>query len=135
SVLPFVRASRRGFASGVIFTGVGLGVVASGTLVPLLLQLGLTQAWLALGGLSFVLTWLAWSGWPPPATATSASASASASASVGVDSGTAAVSRRADRQQASAEGQAIASSQYSPSSSPMTDAASDPRLPVIYLVY
>ena len=64
SILPYILPSRRGLASGVIFTGVGLGVVASGTLVPMLLQSGLTQTWLGLGLLSFVLTMLTWSGWP-----------------------------------------------------------------------
>ena len=38
AVLPSVPAQRRGLAAGVIFTGVGLGIAASGTLVPLLLQ-------------------------------------------------------------------------------------------------
>ena len=40
TVLPHVPASRRGLAGGAIFTGVGLGIAASGTLVPLLLRLG-----------------------------------------------------------------------------------------------
>ncbi len=40
TVLPLVSAARRGLAGGVIFTGVGLGIIASGTLVPLLLQCG-----------------------------------------------------------------------------------------------
>ncbi|NIF62797.1 YbfB/YjiJ family MFS transporter, partial [Burkholderia sp. Cy-647] len=38
TVLAHVPASRRGLAGGVIFMGVGVGVVASGTVVPLLLQ-------------------------------------------------------------------------------------------------
>ena len=63
-VLPHVAASRRGLASGVIFMGVGIGVAASGTLVPLLLQQGLQQTWFGLGALSLVLTVIAWVGWP-----------------------------------------------------------------------
>ena len=64
AVLPHVPASRRGLAGGAIFTGVGLGVVASGTLVPVLLHLGLASTWEALGVLSLALTLLAWAGWP-----------------------------------------------------------------------
>ena len=52
SVMAQVPASRRGVASGVILTGVGLGIAASGTLVPVLLQWGLTQAWLGLAALA-----------------------------------------------------------------------------------
>lgn len=64
SVLPHVAPARRGLAGGVIFMGVGAGVVASGTLVPLLLQQGLEEAWLGLGILSALLTAVAWTGWP-----------------------------------------------------------------------
>jgi predicted MFS family arabinose efflux permease len=64
SVLPLVPPARRGRASGVIFTGVGLGIAASGTLVPLLLQVGLRETWWALGLLSLLLTALAWPAWP-----------------------------------------------------------------------
>ncbi|MGH8779669.1 YbfB/YjiJ family MFS transporter [Paraburkholderia sp.] len=64
TVLPHVPPSRRGLASGVIFMGVGVGIAASGTLVPLLLQNGLRAAWIGLGVLSLVLTAIAWKGWP-----------------------------------------------------------------------
>jgi predicted MFS family arabinose efflux permease len=64
TVLSHVAASRRGLAGGVIFTGVGLGIAASGTLVPLLLRLGLVATWFGLGTLALVLTVLAWRGWP-----------------------------------------------------------------------
>ncbi|ETF03197.1 membrane protein [Advenella kashmirensis W13003] len=64
SILPFIRPSRRGTASGVIFMGVGLGVIASGTLVPALLHIGLVQTWTGLGLLSLVLTIVSWSSWP-----------------------------------------------------------------------
>jgi predicted MFS family arabinose efflux permease len=64
TVLAHVAPSRRGLASGAIFTGVGLGIAASGTLVPLLLRQGLTQTWLGLGVLALLLTSVAWTGWP-----------------------------------------------------------------------
>ncbi|VVE13052.1 YbfB/YjiJ family MFS transporter [Pandoraea terrigena] len=72
SVLAHVSASRRGIVSGAIFAGVGLGIAASGTLVPLLLRQGLAQTWIGLGMLSLVLTAIAWRGWPAnPAVAAS----------------------------------------------------------------
>ncbi len=64
TVLPHVSHRRRGVASGAIFAGVGLGIAASGTLVPLLLREGLTTAWCGLGALSLFLTVVAWAGWP-----------------------------------------------------------------------
>jgi predicted MFS family arabinose efflux permease len=64
TVLPHISPSRRGLASGAIFMGVGLGIAASGTIVPLLLSQGLMQTWIGLGLLALVLTLLAWNGWP-----------------------------------------------------------------------
>ena len=64
TVLPHVPASRRGLASGVIFTGVGAGIALSGTLVPLLLRSGLVTTWCGLGVFALVLTLVAWRGWP-----------------------------------------------------------------------
>jgi predicted MFS family arabinose efflux permease len=64
SILPHIAPARRGLAGGVIFTGVGLGIAASGTLVPLLLRQGLATTWCALGALALLLTLLAWNGWP-----------------------------------------------------------------------
>jgi MFS family permease len=49
TVLPHVPAARRGLAGGVIFTGVGLGIAASGTGVPRLLRAGLVETWCGLG--------------------------------------------------------------------------------------
>lgn len=64
SVLPLVKPSRRGIAGGIIFMGIGIGIAASGTLVPLLLQQGLRNTWLGLGAISLMLTVIAWKGWP-----------------------------------------------------------------------
>lgn len=66
-ILPHTSAARRGIVGGVIFAGVGLGVAASGTLVPLLLQQGLQQAWYGLGMLSALLTFASWWNWPTEA--------------------------------------------------------------------
>ncbi|WP_263264760.1 MFS transporter [Pseudomonas sp. RIT-PI-S] len=66
TVLPHVPAARRGLASGAIFVGAGLGIAASGTLVPTLLQFGLRDTWLGLGVLALLLTAVSWFGWPAP---------------------------------------------------------------------
>lgn len=63
-ILAQVPAPARGRIGGLIFTGVGVGIVASGTLIPRLLRAGLPATWLALGGLALGLTILAWGGWP-----------------------------------------------------------------------
>lgn len=68
AILPNIAPHHRGMAGGLIFMGVGLGVAASGTLVPLLLANGLAWTWLGLGALCLVLTLVAWSGWPPAPT-------------------------------------------------------------------
>ncbi|MCH7479716.1 MAG: YbfB/YjiJ family MFS transporter [SAR324 cluster bacterium] len=64
AILPHVPPSRRGLVGGAIFTGVGLGIAASGTLVPLLLRFGLFTTWCGLGVLALILTVVAWGGWP-----------------------------------------------------------------------
>ena len=63
-VIRHVESSRRGLASGAIFTGVGLGIAASGTLVPLMMRAGLAQTWFGLGAVALLLTAISWSGWP-----------------------------------------------------------------------
>lgn len=69
AVLPHVALRRRGLASGAIFAGVGFGIVASGTLVPMLLRRGLADAWWGLAAVSLILTAVAWGGWPRAAPA------------------------------------------------------------------
>lgn len=64
TVLPLVPMTRRGLAGGIIFTGVGLGIAASGSLVPLLLTQGIEAAWIGLGVLCLAVTALAWTHWP-----------------------------------------------------------------------
>ncbi len=64
TILPFVPESRRGLAAGLVFTGVGSGIVLSGTMVPALVPFGPALTWSALGVVSLTATVLAWSWWP-----------------------------------------------------------------------
>ena len=70
TILPHVAPSRRGLVSGAIFMGVGFGIAASGTLVPLLLRQGLQRTWIGLGVAALALTLVGWSGWPEAGRAT-----------------------------------------------------------------
>lgn len=82
SILPHIPAPRRGFVSGMIFLGLGLGIAASGTLVPWLLQLGLRETWIGLGLVSLALTLLSWFGWPAADTPAHQPANASRPAAI-----------------------------------------------------
>jgi MFS family permease len=62
-ILPRTDAARRGRVGGVIFSGVGLGIVAAATVVPSLVQHGLAATWLTLGGICLLLTILTWRYW------------------------------------------------------------------------
>jgi predicted MFS family arabinose efflux permease len=75
-VLPQVPAQRRGLAGGLVFTGVGIGVVLSATVIPWLLHFGLGFTWMMLGGLCLGLTLIAWGGWPKANPVTQSPASA-----------------------------------------------------------
>ncbi|MGQ7246869.1 YbfB/YjiJ family MFS transporter [Halomonas sp. V046] len=68
TVLPHVHQRLQGIASGIIFAGVGLGIVASGALVPFLLTINLPSAWAHLGVIAFLATFISWFWWPeqPP---------------------------------------------------------------------
>jgi len=81
SVLPQVPLARRGVASGAIFLGIGLGIAASGTIVPLLLNRGLAVTWAGLGALSLLLTVASWTWWPRDQAAPDAAVRAGASPS------------------------------------------------------
>jgi predicted MFS family arabinose efflux permease len=64
SILPHVPPARRGFVSGMIFLGLGLGIAASGTAIPWLLHYGLRVTWIGLGAIALLLTAISWFGWP-----------------------------------------------------------------------
>jgi predicted MFS family arabinose efflux permease len=62
-----VPLQRRGLAAGIMFTGVGAGIVTGAVLVPALLPLGLPATWLALAGTGVLLTAFSWRRWPDAA--------------------------------------------------------------------
>ncbi|MCR5881562.1 MFS transporter [Rhizobacter sp. J219] len=83
-VLPQHDAAIRGRASGIVFSGIGLGAVLSGLLVPVLIAgvgvavvwggsivplafRGVEGAWLGMGAICLALTVSAWRQWPPEA--------------------------------------------------------------------
>lgn len=61
SVVPTPLKPR---AAGMVFSGIGTGVVLAGFGVPALAPAGLYVVWLALGGLGLSLTVFAWRRWP-----------------------------------------------------------------------
>lgn len=80
TVLPHVPNDRRGLATGAVFLGLGCGIAASGTIIPLLLKFGLRETWIGLAALSAILTAASWRGWPrraAPATVHTATTSSS----------------------------------------------------------
>lgn len=52
--------SRQGAVTGYIFSGIGIGVFAAGTLFPHLLEFGVAVTWLGLGGMGAVLSLIFW---------------------------------------------------------------------------
>jgi predicted MFS family arabinose efflux permease len=71
SVLISIPAEIRGRVGGIVFTGVGAGMALAGTVIPIFAGWGLREAWLCLGGVTAILTILAWNGWGGELTAPS----------------------------------------------------------------
>jgi predicted MFS family arabinose efflux permease len=71
AVQAVVPASMRGLAAGLVFAGVGTGIVTGALLIPAMLPQGIPATWLALAALAAGLTALSWRLWPnvpaPPA--------------------------------------------------------------------
>ncbi len=62
-ILPATSVARRGRVGGIIFSGVGLGIVAAATVVPMLIAQGLAATWLTLGALCSMMTVATWGFW------------------------------------------------------------------------
>lgn len=70
-VLARAPQEHRGRSNGIVFTGVGLGIISSGTLVPALAGFGPAPIWLGMAIAAAALTLLTWRQWaedsPQPA--------------------------------------------------------------------
>lgn len=64
AVQAAVPVARRGIAAGLMFMGVGAGILAGAALVPAVLPFGVAAAWAALAAAAAVLTLLSWPLWP-----------------------------------------------------------------------
>lgn len=62
-VLSRMPLDRRARTAGVVFTGVGIGVAASGTLVPSLASYSVSAVWLGMALVAGTLGLLTWRGW------------------------------------------------------------------------
>ena len=75
-ILPRVAQATRGRVAGMIFSGVGLGIIAAATVVPSLAAYGLLSAWLGLGGICALLTLATWRYWRAASAAVAAAPAA-----------------------------------------------------------
>lgn len=76
---------RLGAATGIVFTGVGVGILISGTLVPVLLGYGLAAAWSGIALVGGAAVWVAFWGWraaPPDEPLASAGSARSATQTI-----------------------------------------------------
>ncbi|WP_430398958.1 YbfB/YjiJ family MFS transporter [Ferrovibrio sp.] len=62
-ILVRMPLDRRARAAGVVFTGVGIGVAASGSLVPSLAAFSVSAVWLGMALVSGSLTLITWRSW------------------------------------------------------------------------
>lgn len=62
-VLSSNATKFRGRIGGIVFSGVGFGIVISGTVIPVIVSWGLPTIWLVLGSICFALTVLTWNSW------------------------------------------------------------------------
>ncbi len=64
ALLSQVPVTRRGTIGGLVFCGIGVGIIFAGTVVPWLARIDIVAAWLGLSALALLLWIPAWHGWP-----------------------------------------------------------------------
>ncbi len=60
ATLTQVPTDYKGRAAGILFTGIGLGIIASGLIFPLLAKQPVAYSWLIAAGIAFILSLFAW---------------------------------------------------------------------------
>ena len=63
AVFEQVPTSKRGLASGIVFSGPGVGIIVSSTLLASMVQWSLTVSWWSLAAIAGVLTFSSWHFW------------------------------------------------------------------------
>lgn len=63
AIIKLHPAKRKSRVSGVVFFGIGLGAMLSGTLVPLLVYFSLQAAWIGMGVIALIAIIISWDTW------------------------------------------------------------------------
>jgi predicted MFS family arabinose efflux permease len=64
TLFKHVPKEKRGLIGGFIFSGVGIGIALAGTVIPLLVNKGLSVTWFVFGAVALILMIATWKGWP-----------------------------------------------------------------------
>ena len=64
TIFHHIHGEKKGVLGGIIFSGVGIGIAFSGTVIPHLVTFGLKTTWFVFALTSLVLMLLFWIGWP-----------------------------------------------------------------------
>jgi MFS family permease len=64
ALMAQVPVEKKPLVAGIVFSGIGIGVMVTGTLLPWLALSGVAVAWAGIGLVALLLTGLAWTQWP-----------------------------------------------------------------------
>lgn len=64
SIFHHIDSDKKGLLYGILFSGVGIGIALTGTLIPLLLNQGIMFTWLSYGIISLLMFLGFYRGWP-----------------------------------------------------------------------
>ncbi|MGF7231183.1 YbfB/YjiJ family MFS transporter [Arachidicoccus sp.] len=64
TIFKHTVSKSKGLISGIIFSGVGIGIALAGTIIPVLVRRSITITWLTFAGTSLLLIAIVWRGWP-----------------------------------------------------------------------